>query len=348
MQSDPRGKAVVTPMSALEKGGGAPRDAQAGEPADPAARGVRDEGDGTCREDALRVFREARLAAQRDGEIEPQALALYAPTDMTRLSGERVFDEMRGALLDARRPSLFFRALRDMGQLKAFFPELEACIGVGQNLAYHPEGDVFEHTMLVLDCAAALRERAKWPLGFMVAALTHDLGKPVATERQPDGKITSYGHEVKGLELCERQLRRLTRDAKLIEYAKNMMWLHMRPNMLAKSRSKKKKTRQLFDMSVCPEDLILLSRADASGKRDVPYDEANEAFLRERLADYRRVTAQPMVTEADLAAAGIAPGPERAAWLARARQLHFSGLDRRHALRQVLAEARGKGRGDDR
>jgi tRNA nucleotidyltransferase (CCA-adding enzyme) len=199
---------------------------------------------------------------------------------------------------------------------------------------------VFEHTMLVLDCAAALRDQAQWPLGFMIAALTHDLGKPLTTQTQPDGKITSYGHEVAGLPVCERQLRRLTSHARLIDYAKNMMWLHMRPNVLARCKSRKKKTRMLFDLSVCPEDLILLSRADASGKLDAPYDEALEAFLRQRLEDYRRVAALPMVSREDLLAAGFADGEALDDALARARQLHFSGYDRQHALKQVTAEAR--------
>lgn len=305
------------------------------------ARVIRRVNDATFREDALRVFRAAQFAARLDAAIDPDTLALCRDMDVTLLSVERVFDELCKALLKAGRPSVFFRALREMDHLKEYFPELAACVGVPQNPAYHPEGDVFEHTLLVLDCAAALRERAQWPLGFMLSALTHDLGKTVATAIQPDGRITAYGHEVQGLPLCEAQLRRLTGQTKLIEYVKNMMWLHMRPNVLAGNRSKKKKTRQLFDLSVCPEDLILLSRADASGKLDAPYDEANEDFLRARLVDYRRVMERPMVTGRDLVAAGMKPGPEFSRWLARARQLHFAGLDRDRALRQVLAEARG-------
>ena len=197
----------------------------------------------------------------------------------------------------------------------------------------------FEHTMLVPDSAAELRGRAQWPLGFMLAALLHDLGKTVATRVQPDGKITSYGHEVQGLALCESQLCRLTNQTRLIEYAKNMMWLHMRPNVLAGARSHKKKTRLLFDLSVCPEDLILLSRADASGKQDRPYDEGYERFLRERLEDYRRVMTRPMVTGQDLIRVGLQPGPQFSGWLRRARMLHFSGQEHDRALRQVLAEA---------
>ena len=308
--------------------------------ADLAARRIRHVNDTTFAEDALRVFRAAQFAARLAGKIDPATGALCASMDVGQLSVERVFDELCKALLKAQRPSVFFRALRRMDHLKEYFPELMACVGVEQNPVYHPEGDVFEHTMLVLDCAAELRDAAQWPLGFMVAALTHDLGKPLVTAVQPDGKITSYGHEVAGLPVCERQLRRLTNHAKLIEYAKNMMWLHMRPNVLAQCRSKKKKTRAMFDLSLCPEDLILLSRADASGKLDRPYDPANEAFLRERLEDYRQVMARPMVTGKDLVAAGLQPGPDFARWLDRAKQLHFSGQDKARALRQVLGEAK--------
>lgn len=242
-------------------------------------------------------------------------------------------------LMESKKPSIDFREWLASGELAEALPELAACVGVPQNPVYHPEGDVFEHTMLVLDCAAGLRPRARNPLGFMLAALTHDLGKAVCTQAQPDGKITAYGHEVAGLPLCRALLERLTDDAALIGYVENMVWLHMRPNILAKCRSKKKKTRQLFDLSRCPEDLILLSRADASGKLDAPYDEGLEAFLRQRLEDYRRVMALPMVTRDELLAAGFSPGEALEDALARARHLHFSGFDRQHALKQVMAEA---------
>ena len=75
----------------------------------------------------------------------------------------------------------------------------------------------------------------------------------------------------------------------------NQVELHMRPNMLCNAGSRNKKTRQLCDLSVCPNDLILLSRADASGKLDEPYREETEAWLRERLRDYEARLKQPMV-----------------------------------------------------
>lgn len=289
-------------------------------------------------EDALRVFRAAQFAARLEAQIESNTRALCARIDVNQVTHERVFEEMKKALLKAKRPSVFFREMQKMDHLKEFFPEVEACVGVLQNPKFHPEGDVFEHTMLVLDCAAQLREQAQEPLGFMISALLHDLGKCVATQVQEDGRITSYGHEVLGLDLVQTQLKRWTNNAKLIRYVLNQTELHMRPNMLAACRSKKKKTRGLFDLSVCPEDLILLSRADASGKLDAPYNEENERFLRERLEDYREIVKRPMVTGKDLLEAGVAPGEAMKGLLARARQLHFSGFEKKNALRQVLAE----------
>jgi tRNA nucleotidyltransferase (CCA-adding enzyme) len=169
--------------------------------------------------------------------------------------------------------------------------------------------------------------------------ILHDLGKIVATQVQEDGRITAYGHEVLGLPTVEKQLRRLTNHQKLIAYVLNQTELHMRPNKLAQSGSRKKKTRMMFDLSVCPEDLILLSRADASGKLDEPYREENETWLRERLEDYRDRLAQPMVTGSDLIAAGLKPDRHFSDLIRRARMLHFAGIDRKNALRQVVAEA---------
>ena len=241
------------------------------------------------------------------------------------------------ALLFSHHPSEYFLSLKRENALSEYFSEVAACVGVPQDPVHHPEGDVFDHTLLVLDCAAELREQARQPLGFMLAALTHDLGKTVATEVQPGGRITAYRHETLGLPLVRQQLRRLTDDEALMAYVVNMVWLHMRPNMLAGARSRKIRTRQLFDLSVCPEDLILLSRADASGKLDRPYDSGNEAFLRSRLADYRRIMARPRVTEADLLTAGVSPDQIQE-YLARTRRLHLSGLEPGRALAQVLRE----------
>ena len=300
----------------------------------PVIRHVSDE---TFADDALRVFRGAQFSARLNAEIAPETMALCTKMNVTFLSHERVYEELSKALLKADRPSIFFRRLREMGHLDEYFPEIRNLIGVEQNPAYHPEGDVFEHTLLVLDKAAALREQAKEPLNFMLAALLHDLGKYDASEII-DGRITSHLHPDTGVPLAETQLRRLTNNARTINYVKNMVRLHMRPNMLAVSHSKKRKTRVLFDESLCPEDLILLSRADAEGSLGTPYNTDSWDFLHERLADYRDCLTRPMVTGADLLQAGWQSGPRMKDLMQRARLLHFSGMEKKRVLQMLLKE----------
>lgn len=305
--------------------------------ADLEKRVIRHVSDQTFADDALRVFRAAQFAARLGATVAAETVALCRTIDVTHLSRERVYEELLKALLKADKPSVFFRVLREMDRLKEFFPEVAELAGVEQNPRFHPEGDVFEHTMLTLDAAAALREMAKEPVNFMLAALTHDLGKQDASE-VTDGRITSYRHPETGAVLAEAQLRRLTTNARTIAYVKNMTLLHMRPNMMAQARSKKLKTRRLFDESACPEDLILLSRADASGKLDGPYRMEHWTFLKERLADYYECVTRPMVTGADLVEAGYKPGKRMGEMLKRARDLHFSGLEKTRALKMVMKE----------
>lgn len=299
---------------------------------------IRHVSDSTFGDDALRVFRAAQFAARMGAEIAPETMGICRRMNVTELSKERVYDELVKALTKADTPSVFFRTLRAVDHLGEFFPEIEALIGVPQNPKFHPEGDVFEHTMLTLDAAASLRNMAKEPVNFMLAALMHDLGKANATEISPEGKITSYLHPDTGIVLAETQLKRLTNNVRTIAYVKNMVWLHMRPNMLACADSKKKKSREMFDMSLCPEDLMLISRSDATGKTDAPYNMKNWEYLSERLDDYYKCIARPMVTGADLIAAGVKPGKHMGEMIARARSLHFSGVEKQRALTQVIKE----------
>lgn len=274
------------------------------------------------------IIREAELVLQNTSDQELWDSAK---------GNDALFAVTNKALLTLPAPSEYFYGLQADQQLSALYPEIAEMAGVPQNPVFHPEGDVFEHTMLVIDRAAGLLQRAVRPLPFMYSALLHDIGKCVATEVQEDGRITAYGHEVQGDELVLRQMERLTGDNNITGYVLNQVQLHMRPNMLYGAKSKRKKTRQLFDLSVCPSDLILLSRADASGKLDAPYDENAEKWLRERLNDYNERMKKPMVTVNDLKAIGI-DDADIDICLARARQLHLSGIEPGKVLKQIMKE----------
>ena len=107
-------------------------------------------------EDPLRGLRVAQLAARLEMAPDGELIALCRGLDLAELSGERVFEELGKLLLRAARPSLGFKVLEDTGLLR-FFPELDALRGVPQDPEWHPEGDVWTHTLMVLDVAASLR-----------------------------------------------------------------------------------------------------------------------------------------------------------------------------------------------
>ncbi|GHU67588.1 multifunctional CCA protein [Clostridia bacterium] len=291
-------------------------------------------------EDPLRVYRAAQFAARFDYTVAPETIRLCSEMDLTTLSKERVFAELTKALTLANRPSLFFNTLADMNQLDAHFPETARLRGVPQDPRHHPEGDVWIHTMRVLDEAARLRDQANEPLFFMLAALCHDLGKPECTviRDEAEQRISAVGHEDVGTERAREQLHRLTNQNALIEYVLNMEQLHMRPNRLAHSRSPVKKTRAMFDKSTNPNDLILLSKADVLVTSQAANADELEAFLFERLTDYQKRLREPMLNGHDLIAAGFTPGPGFSDWMARARLFHFAGLTPENALRQLVNE----------
>lgn len=198
---------------------------------------------------------------------------------------EEARKKLEEVLLEDSRPSEYFEALRKSGDLEKEFPDLAALIGVEQNPDYHPEGDVFIHTMLVLDAAAELRSQAQDPLAFMLAALLHDTGKAYKTTNE-NGRIRSIGHENVSARLADKFLE----EAGFIkekEAAVNLTRLHMRPNMLAKDHSRVRATNNLFSEALSPEDLILLAEADKAGRTDPPDYTETRDFLNDRYRLYK-------------------------------------------------------------
>ena len=326
------------------------RDVLTGELIDP-FRGQRDLKRGILRhvddetfpEDPLRVLRAAQFAARFGFRVAKETVRLCSGMDLTALSPERVMLELQKALLQSDHPSVFFQTLREMDQLRPWFSEVADLIGVPQNPRFHTEGDVWTHTMLVLDAAAQYRDRADRPLGLMLGALTHDFGKPATTELD-SGRYHAYGHEEAGAALAERFLRRLTNETALIEYVSNLTALHMKPNVIVASGASVKTSNRMFDRAIDPEALICLSMADGQGTVSrCPYVSCEEK-LEARLSLYRETMAQPYVMGRDLIEAGLTPGPDFSDFLALAHKLRLAGIPKEDALRQVLAEARKRRR----
>ena len=290
-------------------------------------------------EDPLRVLRAAQFAARFEFRVAEETVALCRKMQLQHLPRERIEGELKKALLKADRPSVFFEVLREMDQLDHWFPELKALSGVQQNPVYHSEGDVWTHTMMVLDEAAKLRERTANPYWFMLSALSHDFGKAVCTEEK-DGVLHAYQHEIKGLPLAEAFLRRITSETKLIEYVLNLVEYHMKPNTVAGARSAKKVTTRMFDQSADPEGLICIALADDRGRITQAPATDHEAFLYERLEVFRELMARPYVMGRDLIEAGLKPGVEFTEILSHAHKLRLAGVPKDSALKQTLAYAR--------
>ncbi len=287
-------------------------------------------------EDPLRVLRGAQFAARFSFTIAPETKSLCAGMDLSALAPERIMGELEKALLKADRPSVFFKEMREMDQLDVWFPELKTLIDTPQNPERHPEGSVWNHTMLVLDQAARLRSQAKEPLYFMLAALFHDLGKAVAT-REKDGKIIAWEHETLGIPLVKEALGRITNENALTKYVLNMTKLHMRSNQMAAEHSSQKAMNHLFDESVCPEDLLLLAEADYLGRTEERDYTEIRTFLNQRLTVFHEMMDRPYVMGRDLIQAGLKPDKHFSELLAYAHKLRLAGVDKETALRQTLA-----------
>ncbi len=303
-------------------------------------RGVlRHVSDATFSEDPLRVLRAAQFAARLGFAVAPATVALCRTMDLTTLPRERIEGEWRKALLTAATPSVFFTTLREMHQLDHWFPELKALIGVPQPPQWHAEGDVWNHTMMVLDAAAAYRDCVENPYALMLAALAHDVGKTVTTTVDGDA-IHAYGHETAGLPIAERLLTRITHDKSAVADALTLIEHHMKPNALAAADAAVKATNRLFDRVSDPQALIGIAAADNAGRITASPVPDYTAWLTERLAAYRACMARPHVAGRDLIAAGLPADSRFADYLAYAHKLRLAGVDKDTALKQTLAYAR--------
>lgn len=317
-------------------------------------------------EDPLRALRAAQFRSRFGFQVAPSTISICRALDLRNLSAERIEIEMKKALLESRRPSEFFECLREMGQLGYWFQELEQLIGLEQNPEFHPEGDVWTHTMMVLDRAARFRPCASDPYAFMLLALTHDFGKITTTEFV-NGAIHAYGHELQGAEIAERFLDRVCHGSDIKKYIANMIPNHMRPNKIAESRSAVKKTNHLFDNVLAPSDLIYFAICD---KPKLPYvlqsqdkdsikvemdkgiekelftttenerEQERIDFLFDRLEVYRETMAKPYVTGKDLIINGVMPGEDFGMILEYAHKLRLAGIPKDNALRQTISYAK--------
>ena len=172
------------------------------------------------REDGLRPIRAARFAATLEFDLEPATEAALgeARAEVARVAAERLRDELL-KLLGAPRPSRGFEVLRKAGLLAILLPELQASVAVPQN-RYHAH-DVYFHTLYTVDSAPAEKPIVR------LAALFHDVGKPVTRVERENGDATFYNHEFESARLAEEAMTRLRFGRDTMEQVVHLVRYHM-------------------------------------------------------------------------------------------------------------------------
>jgi poly(A) polymerase len=252
-------------------------------------------------EDKLRMLRAVRFAARFEYTIEPATFATMQKLaeQIQVVSRERVRDELTRMLTEghARRASLLLDA---SGLLRHVLPDISAMKGVQQPPEFHPEGDVFVHTLLLLDNLPS-----PCPLTLAWGALLHDVGKPATFRVAPD-RIRFDGHVEVGVKMAEKICRDLRFSNDETEQILALVDNHMRFGHA--TRMKESTLKRFLRMPAFDEHLAL-HRADclASHRNLATYE-----FLQQKRAEIpaEKMRPVPLVTGDDLIAAGHLPGPK--------------------------------------
>jgi tRNA nucleotidyltransferase (CCA-adding enzyme) len=271
----------------------------------------------TFGDDSLRVLRALQLAARFELQLDPATAEVCRAIPLDDLPAERLWGEIDKLLLQAERPSIGFELGRQLGVIESLFPELQALVGCPQEPEWHPEGDVWVHTMLVID---EMRRRIgdldrPDQLILMLGAVCHDLGKP-ATTAFVDGRIRSLDHEEQGVAPASKLLDRLNvhsvagRDVRL--QVLGLVAHHLKPGMLYKRRDEVSDAAfRRLAVKVDLELLARLAKADCLGRTGSFDCSAMDWFVdRARALGVEHRPPERLVLGRHVLALGLTPGPK--------------------------------------
>ena len=306
----------------------------------------------TFAEDSLRVLRAAQFAARFEFDIYPDTVELCRSIDLDDLPAERIWGELEKLLLQAPRPSVGLEWLRKLGAVEKLFPEIQSLIGVTQDPEWHPEGDVFVHTQLVIDRARELIDDLSYPrrVTVMLAALAHDFGKPATTEFI-DGRLRSRGHEEAGVPPAESFLDRInihTIDGYNVRgQVIALVREHLKPGEFYKKRDEVGEGAFRRLARRCEPDLLYrVAKADSLGRNAewVPREqwygaEAQEWFIeRSRELEVEQRPPDPLLLGRHLLELGVEPGPQMGEITRAVYEMQLDGRVRN--LEEALEAAR--------
>jgi len=306
----------------------------------------------TFAEDSLRVLRAAQFAARFELCIHPDTVAVCRNVDLSDLPAERIWGELEKLLLRAQRPFIGLEWLRELEVIEKLFPEIQSLIGVPQDPEWHPEGDVFVHTKLVLDRARELIDDLSYPrqVTVMLAALAHDFGKPATTEFI-DGRLRSRGHEEAGVPPAESFLDRIkmhTLDGYNVRgQVIALVREHLKPGEFYKKRDEVGEGAFRRLARRCEPDLLYrVAKADSLGRNAewVPRErwygsEAQEWFIeRTRELQVEQRPPDPLLLGRHLLELGVEAGPRMGEITRAVYEMQLDGRVR--TLDEAISEAR--------
>lgn len=300
-------------------------------------------------EDPLRLFRVMQFISRFEFSPDQELNNICKTMSIEDVSRERIEQEFEKLVCKSKRPSLGIRWLHEIGRLREVMPELADTIGVEQGEKWHPEGDVFEHSMQALDAAAHLPYESKKKLIMMYAALMHDLGKVTTSFRDGD-EVHSYGHEQAGVACAKSLLKRITHDRDIIDPICKLIANHMAPGQLAKANSSLAAYRRLavrLAPDVTLEMLADLALADYQGRNPngplplIKHDFQDLAQFRAQAKKARvfHKPEEPILQGRDLLDV-VKPGPKLGKLLAHAYEIQLDeGIqDKDELRRRVLSK----------
>ncbi len=297
-------------------------------------------------EDPLRFYRIMQFIGRFGFTPDAKLNAVCAMMNLENISTERIADEFEKLLLKSKQPSLGFRWLDQIGRLQELLPELYVLKSIEQEHAWHPEGDVFEHTMQAIDAAAAITcENNEEKLILLYTALCHDVGKAVTTAII-DGRITSRLHEIKGVPIAKQLLQRMTKKIDLIDTVLKLVRYHMAPGMYVQGGARLSTYKKLADNLAPQTNLKMLANlayADIRGRNpakgtpladDIPIIDQFVAKANEAQVLYAKEA--PVLLGRDIIEY-IQPGPEMGKLLAQAYEIQLEeGITDKEALKQRI------------
>jgi tRNA nucleotidyltransferase (CCA-adding enzyme) len=270
----------------------------------------------TFADDSLRVLRALQFAARFELAPDEETARICRSIGLDDLPAERIWGEFEKLLLLAERPSIGFALGRELGVIHQLLPEMEALYDCPQDAEWHPEGNVWIHTLMVIDQARALNGDLDRPrlAAVMLGAICHDLGKP-ATTATIDGRIRSPNHEAMGVAPATAILDRLnvnTLDG--LDVRRQVLGLvaeHLRP--MAFFKAKDTVTDGAFRRLAQKVDLELLARfarADCHGRSGTFDCSGIDWFIeRARSLGVEHRPPAPILRGRHLIEMGVAPGP---------------------------------------